>query len=181
MMKKEHMNRILVMMAMTIFTLPVTACSNARESLGLNKDAPDEFAVVRHAPLAMPPAIVLPPPNPGQQRPQEQTTSVMAQEAIFGQAHAQSNSAPSSAEAALLNQTGGQVDPNIRQELETESDELKESNKPVIQKLLGIGGVKVQTKDEALDPKEESKRLQQEKLPTPEIPPELLKDEKKKK
>ena len=50
--------------------LPVllTACDNGgmRESLGLTRDAPDEFTVVSRPPLSLPPDFTLRPPKPGE-------------------------------------------------------------------------------------------------------------------
>lgn len=49
-----------------------------------NRDAPDEMAVSRQAPLAVPPDFALVPPEPGAPRPQEPTASQQALEALFG-------------------------------------------------------------------------------------------------
>ena len=48
--------------------LLMTACDNGgmRESLGLTRDAPDEFSVVSRPPLSMPPDFTLRPPKPGE-------------------------------------------------------------------------------------------------------------------
>lgn len=54
---------------------------------GLNifgRDRPDEMAVSRQAPLAVPPDFALTPPEPGAPRPQEPTASQQALEALFG-------------------------------------------------------------------------------------------------
>lgn len=46
--------------------IALAGCSGGvQESLGLKKKAPDEFAVVRHAPLSLPPNFDLRPPKPG--------------------------------------------------------------------------------------------------------------------
>ena len=45
--------------------LSLSACGGTKEKLGLTKKAPDEFAVVRRAPLSMPPDYTLRPPTPG--------------------------------------------------------------------------------------------------------------------
>lgn len=49
-----------------------------------NRDAPDEMAVSRQAPLAVPPDFALTPPAPGAPRPQEPSSSQQALEALFG-------------------------------------------------------------------------------------------------
>ncbi|MBK5955442.1 hypothetical protein CCR92_15760, partial [Rhodospirillum rubrum] len=45
--------------------LALSGCSNAKKSLGLDRQPPDEFKVVTRAPLAMPPDFNLRPPQPG--------------------------------------------------------------------------------------------------------------------
>ncbi|MEC7944356.1 MAG: DUF3035 domain-containing protein, partial [Pseudomonadota bacterium] len=54
--------------ALTIF---VGGCEGVREAAGIAKKAPDEFAIITHAPLSMPPDYGLRPPRPGAERPQE--------------------------------------------------------------------------------------------------------------
>lgn len=159
--------------------LCLTSCGGVKESLGITKDAPDEFAVVRHAPLEMPPQIILPPPRPGMPRPQEQTVTSQAKQAIFG--HDTPNAATtSSSEAAILQKTGaGQADPNIRRTLDVESEEYEDKNKPVIKKILGLGGKKVEDDSETLDPKAESERLKKQNLPATELPPDWEKGQEK--
>ncbi len=54
-----------------ILLVPVAAlaaCSNTsvRDTLGINRDAPDEFVVVSRPPLSLPPEFELRPPRPGE-------------------------------------------------------------------------------------------------------------------
>ncbi|HET6223803.1 MAG TPA: DUF3035 domain-containing protein, partial [Dongiaceae bacterium] len=82
----------------------LTGCGNQiRESLGLNKQSPDEFAVVAHAPLTLPPDFNLRPPQPGAPRPQEGTTADQARTALFG------NGQDTGIGAPAVDQTGGEV------------------------------------------------------------------------
>ena len=46
-------------------SLVLGACGGVRDTLGLAKRSPDEFTVVRKAPLSMPPDFNLRPPTPG--------------------------------------------------------------------------------------------------------------------
>ena len=82
--------------------LLLTGCSGAKEQLGLTRSAPDEFAVVKRAPLEMPPDYALRPPRPGATRPQEQATAEQAREAVFGQTQEHAQAAPDSAEEFVL-------------------------------------------------------------------------------
>lgn len=54
-----------------------------KKQFGLTKQSPDEFRVVSHAPLTLPPDFTLRPPEPGLPRPQEGTATERARKAIF--------------------------------------------------------------------------------------------------
>ena len=43
----------------------LAGCEGIRDQLGFNKKAPDEFTVVKKAPLVLPPDFSLRPPAPG--------------------------------------------------------------------------------------------------------------------
>ena len=119
----------------------VSGCSSAKDKLGLTKSAPDEFMVVKNAPLAMPPDYSLLPPRPGAPRPQEMATSQAAKATVFGMdsASAQPTSA-SSSEQLLLQQAGStQANPNIRNIVDAESAKIEKKNQSVAEKLVGWG------------------------------------------
>lgn len=73
-----------------------------------NRDAPDEMAVSRQAPLAVPPDFALTPPTPGAPRPQEPSSSQQALEALFG------GSAPRSGVETSALLKAGTAEPGIR-------------------------------------------------------------------
>lgn len=143
--------------------LGLGACSEAKEQLGLEKEAPDEFAVIKRAPLDLPPNYNLRPPRPGAPRPQEQATNKQAKEALFGNSPgSQIHGTPSSAESVLLFQAGGnRADPAIRQKIDSETQELRDRNKPVAQKLFGIGGDPDAVSASIVDAPEEAERIRQ--------------------
>jgi hypothetical protein len=64
--------------------LPVGGCAqgSVQEALGMSKRAPDEFAVVKRAPLIVPPDFELRPPEPGAPRPNIGRTSDQARVAL---------------------------------------------------------------------------------------------------
>jgi len=150
----------------TIFTLSIAilalnACSNSnvRSNLGLERNAPDEFAVLTRAPLEMPSSLALPPPSPGKQRPQEKTTISQAKEAVFGASDTEE--AASSSENALLKKAGAHnTGDSIRSTINTETKILSERNKPVAEKLMNLGGSKVIPSATIVDAKKELERLQ---------------------
>jgi hypothetical protein len=57
----------------------LSACSNWKQSLGIEPTPPDEFAVESRAPLTIPPDFNLRPPAPGAARPQETSLANKAQ------------------------------------------------------------------------------------------------------
>ena len=157
-MKNYHWLMILPALAMG-------ACGNqVKKTLGMERNMPDEFAVVERAPLTMPPNFSLAPPQPGKPR-QADTQNDIARGLVLGSEISAPRSgqkaAISRAENVLLSKTGAtQVDPNIRKEMaEAPVDEPK----TVAQKL---GVASPGSEGKALNPVEEAKRLQEEKIKT---------------
>lgn len=137
--------------------------SGVKETLGLERSAPDEFAVIERAPLTMPPNFNLEPPRPGAPRPQEEMTSTKAKGLVLSsQSSAPKPSDVSASEQALLGKVGAaKADPNIRNEL---NDPQQPEKKSVAQKF---GLSSPESPDKALDPVEESKDLQKKNVKTP--------------
>lgn len=146
---------------------PVLAgCENAKEELGLTRKAPDEFAVIQRAPLEMPPDYTLRPPEPGAARPQEESTNARARQAVFGgDQDTAKNDKPASSEEFLLEKTGAdQTDPSIRTVVDQEAGAESTREKPVTEKILGLGGFGGDNeKGEVIDPVAERERLQKER------------------
>lgn len=155
-----EMKNTLLLLTFGSLVIALGACSGAKEQLGIAKKAPDEFAVVKRAPLAMPPDYSLRPPRPGAPRPQEMATDDQAREAIFGegQAPVQGGSGP---ETVLLQKAGaGYADPDIRQRVDAETETMHDRNKPVAEKLFGIGGDPEEASATVVNAAEESERIQ---------------------
>jgi hypothetical protein len=105
---------------------------------GRKKVAPDEFRVVAHSPLVMPPNAELRPPRPGAPRPQEVTPAEDARRAIIGPAAA-ARAAPatgSPAEAVLVQKVEAKADPGIRQTVNEESKVIADSNRSFVDTLI---------------------------------------------
>lgn len=138
-------------------------CEGAKQELGLTRSPPDEFAVVKRAPLEMPPEYTLRAPQPGAPRPQEQAVAEQARAALLGQEYtpqaAAGGSGLAAGEAALLNSANAGSMPNIRQVVDSEAATMRRENEPVVKKILNIG------KDQEpaatiVDPEAEAARLQ---------------------
>ncbi len=98
--------------AVAVTAMALSACSGTNTRSGFDKNAPDEFRVLRKAPLTIPPDYNLRPPAPGEARPQELRPSDQARAALFGQDYGKD---ASQGEQLLVARAGGDaVDPSIR-------------------------------------------------------------------
>ena len=141
-------------MRRTIFT-PVTLVTLGAVALGgcgmldnignTKKTAPDEFKIVSHSPLTMPPNADLRPPRPGEPRPQETSPADQAKEALspalagrVQQAAAnQSPRAGDASEQSLVSKAAkGGVDPNIRSTVNRDTRVIADQNKGFIDSLI---------------------------------------------
>lgn len=89
----------------------LAGCDSFKQAIGIEKVAPDEFAVESQPPLTIPPDFALRPPKPGAPRPQ-QAQSDLAARRVFedaGPAKPEENSSAAAIEraAARLAQLGG--------------------------------------------------------------------------
>lgn len=126
-MKMSVLNfKNIAVLAIAVATL--NACGDAKKMMGLEKTAPDEFAVYSRAPLSLPPDYSLKPPTPGAERPQAEDESIKAQRALTGRdvrpatggENGYANMTPGL--EMLLQQTGAAgADPSIRQKIDRET------------------------------------------------------------
>ena len=108
--------------------------SSTGEIFGLDRQTPDEFAVVSRAPLTLPPDFGLRPPDPEGQRFHDLQTRDEAQRAVFGEASLerrreleiqQREAGATDGEIALLNRMGAlEADPSIRRTIDEETSAL---------------------------------------------------------
>jgi len=128
-------------LALGLAALALSACSDMRESLGLGRNPPDEFAVVDRPPLSMPPDFGLRPPKPGAPRPQEVDMTQRASQTLFG---TEINKTPgaiagdlSPSEKALLETSGAtRADPDIRTTVDREASDKVVSSPHLVDELL---------------------------------------------
>ena len=144
-------------------TLALSACGDLRTALGLDKRAPDEFAVVTQAPLVLPPDYRLRPPQPGAPRPTETTPRTDAEAAVFEGASAEDageESARTPGEAALLDHAGAaDADPGIRQLLDREYATRAGEDEGFLDELLFWQ--EKAPPGEVVDPEGEARRLRE--------------------
>ncbi len=138
--------------------LTLTACGSVKQQLGIERKAPDEFAVVKRAPLALPPDFDLRPPRPGAPRPQEKSTTEQAEETVFG-GDVATDTAPGTGEQALLQQAGADnARPNIRQIVDRDAAAMPPAQQTAVKKILNIGKTQPAAAS-VVDAKAEAERL----------------------
>ena len=149
--------------AFALGTFTLGGCGMFDNLGGSKKVSPDEFKIVSHSPLTMPPNAELRPPRPGEPRPQEVTPADQAREALAPATARNQRGQPrgaGSSEAGLVSRaTQGGIDPNIRSRVNTDSRVLADSNDTFIDSLIfwqdkPVPGV-------VLDPTKEQQRLRE--------------------
>ena len=142
-----------------VLAIALTGCSSeTKKTFGLEANPPDAFQVGTQAPLSLPPELgQLPPPNPGEPRPQ-QVDAAQAGADVISPANA-ITAAPSTAspgEDALLQQAGPTPPAGIRAQVNQQA--LVASKPPgFVSNLLGNGPKPTPT----VDASAEQRRLQE--------------------
>jgi hypothetical protein len=99
--------------------------------------SPDEFRVVRKAPLTVPPEYNLRPPSPGSARPQELSPEAQARVAVFGVDFGQ---AASDGEKLFIKQAGGDaVDRMVRNQVDFDNAQILRKNRSFADMILSFG------------------------------------------
>ncbi len=139
----------------------MAGCGGVGKSLGFGKQSPDEFAVVRNAPLTVPPDYTLRPPRPGAQRPQEAPLRQQAEDSVFNRENsgASATARPESAgEYALLSQADAlETNPNIKRVINEEFTIYAQETEGFFESLLFWRAE--EPLGESVDAGEEAKRL----------------------
>jgi len=162
----------------------VAGCSDKSGNiLGFEKSAPDEFAVVKRAPLTLPPNYGLRPPRPGTARPQAVSPRDEAKKSVIGATKTKPQrtrrnvraeqqrriGTRSGSEVALLKLTGAiNVDPDIRDIVNREAvGVVSDSNESFVDSLLfwrEKGPKPPDNFDTVVDAKGEARRLRENKV-----------------
>jgi hypothetical protein len=146
--------------------LALSACEGAdvKETLGLERNPPDEFVVVSRPPLSVPPEFKLRPPAPGELAPQE-STRAKAEELLRANPSAtlpvESEPLAATNDAVFLERAGTNVaEPNIRQKLGVDSTKKRDTSmaKTLLDKLDNK-----QPDQPVVDAKKEADRIRKNK------------------
>lgn len=142
-----------------VLAIALTGCSDeTKKTFGLEANPPDAFAVGTQPPLSLPPELgTLPPPNPGQPRPQQINAAQAGANVISPEnAITPAPSTPTPGEQALLQQAGPTPPAGIRAEVNQNA--LIASKPPgFVANVMGNGPAPVPTVDAAA----EQRRLQE--------------------
>ena len=111
-------------LAAVLGSLTLAGCSgdDLSRTIGLTRDAPDEFTVTTRAPLSMPPDFSLRPPRPGASRPQELSERQQAEATLSPTAALGGTPAGTSpGQQALLQSAGPAAPRDIRNQVDSEA------------------------------------------------------------
>ncbi|MTI11077.1 DUF3035 domain-containing protein [Curvivirga aplysinae] len=124
----------------------LTACGGSvGKVLGLEKEAPDEFAVATRAPLVLPPDFGLRPPDPRDKRAEEDRVKGQAEAALFGlQSSREKRKTAANVQAqfdagefAMLEEAGAVgAKADIRDVIDSESDALARANESFVDDFM---------------------------------------------
>ncbi|MDX6751578.1 DUF3035 domain-containing protein [Geminicoccaceae bacterium 1502E] len=150
---------------MLVAAVGLAGCNTTiQETFGMGKRSPDEFQVVRRAPLVLPPDYALRPPSPGANSPYQPTPAEQARQVLTGQ-QATSENRQSVIERDLLAGSGVKAEPGIREKLLEEATQLASVNDRTYLFILDFQRKRMAqetTRGDALDPVAESRRLREE-------------------
>ena len=135
------MKKTTTLLSLAVAVALLSACESARKAFGVEKTAPDEFAVYSRPPLSLPPDYRLRPPAPGTSRPQMDLTKYMAEQAILGNA-VRTGKASKPVEGsvgvqALLRDTGGMTaSSDIREIINSETSIISHQDQAFVDRLI---------------------------------------------
>ena len=151
---------VFIALLIALFSLSACSGSDVRNTLGLERNQPDEFKVVAKPPLTLPPDYHLRPPS--NTRPDIKSSGARAAKILYGE-DGGAHSHPADAESHLLRKAGAQdAENNIREKIR--QDAAAENNDDAKRSWLGSlsrGAQEVQ--DEVIDAHEERKQILQQR------------------
>ncbi|OQW63194.1 MAG: hypothetical protein A4S17_07735 [Proteobacteria bacterium HN_bin10] len=132
------MSRPIALVAVLAAATAASGCAGFSRAIGASRSSPDEFRVMTHAPLTLPPDYNLRPPRPGEARPGENDPSTEARTALFGDNVGQG---ASQGERSFIAAAGASTaDDNIRETIDFESQGVVRRNEGFVNRLLAFGG-----------------------------------------
>lgn len=123
--------------------------------------SPDEFRVIRKAPLTIPPDYNLRPPAPGESRPQELEPDAAARVAVFGGEFGKN---ASEGEKLLVNKAGADATAGqVRSAVDYETSQIVRKPRSLVDAIFSFGKpAPASTDATTVDPAAEAARLQEQ-------------------
>ncbi len=163
----ENKNNILLKGVMLAAVLALSACSDVKEELGVGRNSPDEFTVVKRAPLTLPPDYALRPPGDASEAQSADTTAAASQAKTTLLGKEITPAVEGAGEKTLLGKLGvASADPNIRKTIDEENGYIALKNRPVAEKLIfwdDQGPSAGDVPSSVVDPQKEAERLKKNK------------------
>ncbi|MDE1151929.1 MAG: DUF3035 domain-containing protein [Micavibrio sp.] len=128
-----HRQKITVLLAAALL-VSVAGCSSVKKEFGVGRQSPDEFMVVKRAPLTLPPDYDLRPPSADSAPPASEAAN-QAKTAMLGAQGAEATKG--SAENELLTKMGAQsASADIRSTIDRENGIISLQNRTLVDKLI---------------------------------------------
>lgn len=143
----------------TLLLLPVlAACSEMKQTVGLGRNNPDEFTIVKNPPLTMPPDYDLRPPDATAQGAKgNEPAPVVAAKAVGADITVEDAGSPGL--AALLSQAKAtDAKPDIRAAINKDADGVVVKDKSFVDKLM-VWDASTKAPDPTVDAKAEAVRV----------------------
>ena len=161
----QNKNNILFMAMLFTAVLALPGCSDVKQELGVGRNSPDEFMVVKRAPLTLPPEYTLrPPSDPSEAQPAAQAAT-QAKTTLLGKA--ETPVVDGAGEKTLLGKLGvASANPNIRKVIDEENGYISLKSRPVAEKLIfwdDQGPTADDAPSSVVDPQKEAERIKQNK------------------
>ncbi len=142
-----------------ILLLPLAGCGDdLSRTIGLSRDAPDEFIVTTRAPLSMPPDLTIRPPRPGASRPQELSERQQAEAALSPATALGVPAGTSPGQQSLVDAAGPPAPHDIRNQVDAEA-QLDQPGQSFSDRLMFWRPAP--QAGTSVDPQRESQRLRQ--------------------
>lgn len=152
-------NHVKLGLAVAGSALILSGCASATRTLGLTKEAPNEFNILTNAPLIVPPEYNLRPPAPGESSLDDNYSERAAREALIGNVDP---AEPSEGEILLLTRAGaGRADQEIRMKIDGQNSVERKSDSLSNRILFWRNGQQFDAEGNpvALDSESEQQRL----------------------
>lgn len=144
-----------------VLAVALSACTSVKNELGIGRNSPDEFMVIKRAPLTLPPEYTLRPPVAPNKAKEVEETTRKARDTLMGKTN--TSIAKGAAEKALLDKVGAETaNPDIRKMIDDDNGYISIENRTVADKLIFWNDEQPSTDNiptSVVDPEAETERL----------------------